>query len=65
MCVVIIYCNSAVDRRLPYDTVLSNGSSLDSLNTTTGICVCVCVCVCVCGGSGCIAPQTLHLGIRW
>jgi hypothetical protein len=32
-------CNSAVDKRLPYDTVLSNGSSLDSLSTTTGVCV--------------------------
>ena len=58
MRVVIIYCNSAVDKRLPYDIVLLNGSSLDSLSNNTGICVCVCV-------EGVIAPQTLHLGIRW
>jgi len=59
MRVVIIYCNSAIDRRLPYDTALSSDGSLDSLSTTIGMCVCVCVC----GGSGGIAPQTLHLGI--
>jgi hypothetical protein len=61
MHVVIIYCNSANDKRLPHDTVLSNGSSLDSLSTATGMCECVCVW----REGGCIAPQTLHLGIRW